>query len=238
MVLDGYSFERLVEDFGKIKWDNMIEAFKYTVLMTVVSTLIAYIIGLPIGLLLHVTSKKGLKPNRVVSGILGFFVNVLRSIPCLLLIVLLIPVTNVFFGRGSWSGNWYSMIVPLVFASFGFIARMVEQSLSEVDSGVIEAAKSLGASNTQIVFRVLLSEAKPSLISGFAVTVVSIIGYTSFAGYISGGGLIVEAFNLGYYGSNKIGMWLCIVFVVLIVQVIQEGGLFIAKKVDKRRTLR
>ena len=130
------------------------------------------------------------------------------------------------------------MIVPLVFASFGFIARMVEQSLSEVDSGVIEAAKSLGASNTQIVFRVLLSEAKPSLISGFAVTVVSIIGYTSFAGYISGGGLIVEAFNLGYYGSNKIGMWLCIVFVVLIVQVIQEGGLFIAKKVDKRRTLR
>ena len=142
------------------------------------------------------------------SGILGFLVNVLRSIPCLLLIVLLIPVTNVFFGRGSWSGNWYSMIVPLVFASFGFIARMVEQSLSEVDSGVIEAAKSLGASNTQIVFRVLLSEAKPSLISGFAVTVVSIIGYTSFAGYISGGGLIVEAFNLGYYGSNKIGMWL------------------------------
>ena len=167
MVLDGYSFGKLVEDFGKIKWDNMIEAFKYTLLMTFFSTILAYLIGLPIGLLLHVTSKKGLKPNKIVSGILGFIVNVLRSIPCLLLIVLLIPITNVFFGKGSWSGNWYSMIVPLVFASFGFIARMVEQSLSEVDSGVIEAAKSLGASNTQIVFRVLLSEAKPSLISGF-----------------------------------------------------------------------
>ena len=105
------------------------------------------------------------------------------------------------------------MVVPLVFASFAFIARMVEQSLAEV----------------------LLSEAKPSLISGFAVTVVSIIGYTSFAGYIAGGGLIVEAFNLGYYGTNELGMWLCILFVVIIVQLIQEGGLFISKKLDKRR---
>ena len=161
--------------------------------------------------------------------------NIFRSIPCLLLIIILIPITNVIFGKGSWSGNWYSMIVPLVFASFAFIARMVEQSLMEVNGGVIEAAKSLGASNGQIILKVLLSEAMPSLISGFAVTVVSIIGYTSFAGYIAGGGLIVEAFNLGYYGTNKLGMWLCILFVVVIVQLIQEGGLFISKLLDKRR---
>ena len=216
-------------------WENILEAIYSTLLMTTISTAIAYIIGLPIGILLFITSKKGLVPNKVINSIVGTIVNIFRSIPCLLLIIVLIPVTNLLFGKGSWSGNWYSMIVPLVFASFGFIARMVEQSLVEVNGGVIEAAKSLGASNWQIIIKVLLSEAKPSLISGFAVTVVSIIGYTSFAGYIAGGGLIVEAFNLGYYGTNELGMWLCILFVVVIVQLIQEGGLLISKKLDKRR---
>ena len=218
-----------------MNWENILEATYKTLLMTGISTLIAYIIGLPIGVLLYLTSKKGLKPNLIINTILGTVVNIFRSIPCLLLIIILIPVTNLFFGTGSWSGNWYSMVVPLVFASFAFIARMVEQSLTEVNGGVIEAAKSLGASSWQIISKVLLSEATPSLVSGFAVTVVSIIGYTSFAGYIAGGGLIVEAFNLGYYGTDKIGMWLCILFVVIIVQLIQEGGLFISKKLDKRR---
>lgn len=218
-----------------MNWNNILEAFKDTLLMTTISTAIAYILGLPIGVLLYITSKKGLKPNPIINTILGTIVNVFRSIPCLILIIILIPLTNFVFGKGSWSGNWYSMIVPLVFASFAFIARMVEQSLSEVNLGVIEAAKSLGASNWQIIIKVLLVEAKPSLISGFAVTVVSIIGYTSFAGYIASGGLIVEAFNLGYYGTQKLGMWICILFVVIIVQVIQEGGLLISKKIDKRR---
>lgn len=218
-----------------MNWIQLLEALRDTMLMTVISTVIAYIIGLPIGVLLYVTSKKGLIPNTIINTILGTIVNIFRSIPCLLLIIVLIPVTNIFFGKGSWSGNWYSMIVPLVFASFAFIARMVEQSLTEVNSGVIEAARSLGASDFQIIMKVLLSEAKPSLISGFAVTVVSIIGYTSFAGYIAGGGLIVEAFNLGYYGTDKLGMWICILFVVIMVQLIQEGGLFISKRIDKRR---
>ena len=216
-------------------WENILEAIYSTLLMTTISTAIAYVIGLPIGIVLFITSKKGLVPNKVINSIVGTIVNIFRSIPCLLLIIVLIPLTNFLFGKGSWSGNWYSMIVPLVFASFAFIARMVEQSLVEVNSGVIEAAKSLGASNWQIIIKVLLSEAKPSLVSGFAVTVVSIIGYTSFAGYIAGGGLIYHAFNLGYYGTEKLGMWICILFVVIIVQLIQEGGLFIAKKLDKRR---
>ena len=218
-----------------MNWGNLLQATLDTLLMTTISTVIAYIIGLPIGILLYMTSKKGLFPNTPINVILGTIVNIFRSIPCLLLIIILIPITNVIFGKGSWSGNWYSMIVPLVFASFAFIARMVEQSLAEVNGGVIEAAKSLGASNWQIITKVLISEATPSLISGFAVTVVSIIGYTSFAGYIAGGGLIVEAFNLGYYGTEKLGMWLCILFVVVIVQLIQEGGLLISKKLDKRR---
>lgn len=218
-----------------MNWENLLEAIVSTILMTGISTIFAYLIGLPIGVILYCTSKKGLKPNSTINTIIGTIVNIFRSIPCLLLILILIPITNFIFGKGSWSGNWYSMIVPLVFASFAFIARMVEQSLAEVNGGVIEAAKSLGATNFQIIIKVLLSEAKPSLVSGFAVTIVSIIGYTSFAGYIAGGGLIMEAFNLGYYGDNKIGMWLCILFVVIIVQLIQEGGLFISKKIDKRR---
>ncbi|MBQ2891866.1 MAG: ABC transporter permease [Bacilli bacterium] len=218
-----------------MNWMNLLEAIKDTLLMTTISTIIAYLIGLPTGIILYNSSKKGLKPNKIINTILGTIVNIFRSIPCLLLIIIFIPVTNVIFGKGSWSGNWYSMIVPLVAASFAFIARMVEQSLTEVPYGVVEASKSLGASNLQIVTKVLLSEAKPSLISGFAVTIVSIIGYTSFAGYIAGGGLIVEAFNLGYYGTNKFGMWICILFVVIIVQIIQESGLYLSKRIDKRR---
>lgn len=215
----------------------ILTAAKETLLMTLISTIIAYFFGFIIGILLNISSKKGLRPNRVLNLLLGTFVNIFRSIPCLLLIIVLIPVTNLFFGKGSWSGNWYSMIIPLVVSSFAFIARMVEQSLAEVSSGTIEAVKSLGASNLQIIFHVLLVEACPSLVSGFALSVVSIIGYTSFAGYIAAGGLIVEAFNMGYYGTNKVGMWLCILVVVLIVQVIQEVGLLISKKLDRRKKI-
>lgn len=218
-----------------MNWTNIIKAALDTLLMTSISTVFAYLIGLPVGVLLYVTSKKGLKPNSTLNMVVGTIVNIFRSIPCLLLIIILIPVTNLIIGKGEWSGSWYSMVIPLIVASFGFVSRMVEQSLTEVNSGVIEAAKSLGASDWQIISKVLLSEATPSLVSGFAVSVVSIIGYTSFAGYIAGGGLIYHAFNLGYYGTEKLGMWICILFVVIIVQLIQEGGLFIAKKLDKRR---
>lgn len=209
-----------------------------TLLMIVTSVIISYLIGLPLGVLLHITSKKGLRPNRAINLILGTIVNILRSIPCLLFIIILIPVTNFFFGKGSWSGSWYSMIVPLVVASFAYIARMVEQSLNEIDSGVIEAARSLGATDSQIVFKVLIPESRSSLITGFAVVTITLIGYTSFAGYIAAGGLIVEAFNLGYYGSDKTSMWICILFVILIVQIIQEGFLLISKKLDHRRIIK
>jgi len=215
--------------------ENLFSALLETLLMTGISTILAYLIGLPIGVLLNITSKKGIKPNKVVNSILGTVVNILRSIPCLLLIIILIPLSNIILGKGEWSGHWYSMIIPLVFTSFAFVARMVEQALNEVDAGEIEAIKSLGASNWQLITRVIIPESRTSLISGFAVTVVSIIGYTSFAGYIAAGGLIVEAFNLGYYGTDKLGMWICVIFVVIIVQVLQEAGLGIAKKVDKRR---
>lgn len=218
-----------------VDWTLILESTRDTLLMVVISTIIAYIIGLPLGVLLFYTSKKGLKPNKWINFIVGTIVNIFRSVPCLLLIVVLIPFSNLILGQGKWSGYWYSMIIPLVAASFAFVARMVEQSLSEIDSGVVEAAKAMGTPELKIVTKVLLPESKPSLVSGFAVAVVSIIGYTSFAGYISGGGLIVQAFNLGYYGSNTLMMWLCVLCVVIIVQLIQEGGLYISKIIDKRR---
>ena len=213
----------------------ILESTKDTLLMVIVSTIIAYLIGLPIGVLLFYTSKKGLKPNKWVNMIVGTIVNIFRSIPCLLLIIILIPVSNAIIGQGKWSGYWYSMVIPLIVASFAFVARMVEQSLAEVNSGVIEAATAMGTPQHKIILNVLLPEAKPSLVSGFAVTVVSIIGYTSFAGYIAGGGLIYEAFNLGYWGTNETMMWILIFVVVIIVQIIQEGGLYVSKKIDKRR---
>lgn len=218
--------------------ESLFKALSETLLMTGISTLLAYLIGLPIGVLLNVTSKKGIKPNKVINSIVGTIVNILRSIPCLLLIIILIPLSNVILGKGEWSGHWYSMIIPLVFTSFAFVARMVEQALNEVDAGEIEAIKSLGASNWQLITKVIIPESRTSLISGFAVTIVSIIGYTSFAGYIAAGGLIVEAFNLGYYGTDKLGMWICVIFVVIVVQVLQEAGLALAKKVDKRRIVK
>jgi D-methionine transport system permease protein len=218
--------------------ESLFKALSETLLMTGISTLLAYLIGLPIGVLLNVTSKKGIKPNKVINSIVGTIVNILRSIPCLLLIIILIPLSNVILGKGQWSGHWYSMIIPLVFTSFAFVARMVEQALNEVDAGEIEAIKSLGASNWQLITKVIIPESRTSLISGFAVTIVSIIGYTSFAGYIAAGGLIVEAFNLGYYGTDKLGMWICVIFVVIVVQVLQEAGLALAKKVDKRRAVK
>lgn len=215
--------------------EGLMNSIVETILMVLVSTLIAYIIGLPLGILLSITSKKGLKPNKYVNTILGILVNILRSIPCLLAIVILIPLSNIFLGKGNWQGHWYSMIIPLVFVSFGFIARMVETSLNEVENGKIEAAKSLGATTFQIIYKVMLSEARSSLLSGFAVSIVSIIGYTSFAGYIAGGGLIYYAFNLGFYGTNETAMWLCVIAIVIIVQIIQEVTLLISRRIDRKR---
>lgn len=211
-----------------------------TLLVTVISTTLAYLLGLPCGILLNVTSKNGLKPCKWLNFILGLIVNVLRSIPCLIIIVLCIPWTRAFFGRGT--GKWYTILIPLTVCAFGFVSRMVEQSLAEVSAGEIEAVKSLGATDFQLITKVLLPEAKVSLITGVCVVAVSIIGYTSFAYNIGAGGLISGIYtyytrNTGNYLSKGI-FWILIVIVVLIVQLIQELGLKIAKKIDKRRLLK
>ncbi|MGN1062264.1 MAG: methionine ABC transporter permease [Candidatus Scatosoma sp.] len=211
-----------------------------TLLMTILSTGLAYVLGLPCGVLLNVTAKNGLKPCRWLNFILGLIVNILRSIPCLIIIVLCIPWTRAWFGRGT--GEWYTILIPMTVCAFGFVSRMVEQSLAEVPAGEIEAVKSLGATNFQLVTKVLLPEAKVSLITGVAVVAVSILGYTSFAYNIGAGGLISGIYtfysrNTGDYLSSAT-FWLLTVVVVVIVQLIQEAGLKIAKKLDKRRLLK
>ena len=211
-----------------------------TLAITVISTLFAYVLGLPCGVLLNVTSKNGLKPCKRLNFIVGFIVNVLRSVPCLIIIVICIPWSRAFFGRGT--GEWYTILIPLTVCAFGFVSRMVEQSLAEVPAGEVEAVKSLGATDFQIIMKVLIPEAKVSLVTGAAVVAVSIIGYTSFAYNIGAGGLISGIYtyytrHTGDYLSQGI-FWILIVVVVLVVQLIQESGLKIAKKIDKRRLLK
>ena len=211
-----------------------------TLTMTFLSTLFAYILGLPCGVLLNVTSKNGIKPCKWINFIVGLIVNVLRSVPCLIVIVLCIPWTRAWFGKGT--GEWFTIIIPMTVCAFGLVSRMVEQSLAEVPAGEIEAVKSLGATDFQLITKVILPEAKASLITGVAVVAVSVLGYTSFAYNIGAGGLVSGIYtfysrNTGDYLSSDF-FWVLIVIVVIIVQLIQEAGLKIAKLTDKRRTLK
>ena len=202
-----------------------------TLYMTVVSTALAYLFGLPLGVLLCVTDKNGIKPNRPVNVIVGFIVNFLRSVPFLILLVALLPVTRVLIGTTIGST---AVIVPLVIGSTPFVARMVESSLQEVDGGVIEASKSMGATNLQIIKKVLIPEAKPSLLVGGAIAITTILGYSAMAGFVGGGGLGAIAINYGYYRFEPIIMYLMVIILAIIVQVFQEVGMRISKKYDKR----
>ncbi len=199
--------------------------------MTVVSTVLAYVFGLPLGVILNITSKDGICPNKAVNGILGFVVNLLRSVPFLILLVAVMPFTRVVAGTTIGSN---ATIVPLIIASAPFIARMVESSLQEVDQGVVEAAQSMGSSPFQIVYKVLLSEAKPSLIVGAAIAITTILSYSAMAGFVGGGGLGAIAINYGYYRYRSDVMLTTVLLLVVIVQIFQEVGLRIAKRSDKR----
>lgn len=220
-----------------MNWANLPTMLGETLLVTLISTVAAYILGLPVGVFLNVTSKNGLSPNRIVNFIVGLIVNILRSVPALIVIVICMPWTRAWFGRGT--GEWYTMLIPMTVCAFGFVARMVEQSLQEVPAGEIEAVKSLGANKWQIITKVLIPESRSSLITGAAVVAVSIIGYTAFAYNIGAGGLISGIYtyytrHTGDYLSSAY-FWVLIVLVVVIVQLLQEAGLKIAKKFDKRR---
>ena len=217
--------------FTKELLNLLLEGTLQTLYMTLVSTAAAYLIGLPLGVLLNISDKDGIRPMPVLNKILGFIVNFLRSVPFLILLVFLIPFTRMIVGTTIGST---ATIVPLIVAAAPFVARMVESSLKEVDSGVIEAAQSMGAKPIQIITKVLLPEAKPSLLVGAAIAVTTILGYSAMAGFVGGGGLGTIAINYGYYRYQNSMMIVTVLLLVIIVQVFQEIGMLISKKSDKR----
>ena len=202
-----------------------------TLLMVVISTLFAYVLGLPLGVALIVTGPHGIRPNKADNQILGWIVNIGRSIPFIILMVAIMPFTKLVVGtkigvRGA--------IVPLVVSAAPFIARMVETSLAEVDAGVVEAAQSMGASTFQIIWKVYLPEAKPSLVLGGAISIVTILGYTAIAGTVGAGGLGDIAVRYGHQRFITSVMWVTVVILIVMVQVVQSLFNWLSKKIDKR----
>jgi len=203
-----------------------------TLYMTLTSTFIAYIIGLPLGVALVVTDKDGIHPIRWLNSILNVIVNILRSIPFLILMIFVTPLTRAIIGT---SLGPTATIVPLVIGSAPFIARLVESSIKEIDKGVIEAAQSMGAKPMQIIWKVLLPEARPSILVGAAIAVTTILSYSAMAGIIGGRGLGDIAIRYGYYRYENGIMFVTVALLVIIVQVLQEVGMMVARKNDKRR---
>lgn len=224
----------LSETFYKL-WDAGIlqRGVWETIYMTVISTVIAYVIGLPLGVVLTVTDQEGIHPIPWLNRVLGMFVNFFRSIPFIILMVAMLPVAN--FIVGTSLGN-KAMIVMLVIAAAPYVARMVESSIKEVSAGVIEAAQSMGATNFQIVTKVLLPEAKPALIIGGMISMITILGYSAMSSTIGGTGLGQIAISYGHQRFNPDIKWICVILTVIIVQIIQEVGTAIAHRTDKRIT--
>ena len=218
-------------------WDsvttNMIlNGILETVYMTVVSTFFGYLLGLPMGILLTTSDKNGLKPNPFLYKVLDAISNVVRSVPFLILLILLIPVTRQIVGK---SYGTTATIVPLVISAAPYIARMVESSLKEVDAGVIEAAKSMGASRIQIVFKVFLVEARTSLITNATIALGTVLGYSAMAGTVGGGGLGNIAVQYGYYRYQTDIMIVTVILLIILFQVFTNSGMFIARVLNHKK---
>lgn len=210
----------------------LLEGIRDTLYMTLASTLFGYIIGLPMGIVLTVTDKDGIRPNAAVYKVLDVISNLLRSIPFIILLIVLIPFTRFVVGRSYGST---ATIVPLTVAAAPYIARMVESSLKEVDAGVIEAARSMGASDFQIVTKVMLVEARTSLIVGATISLGTILGYSAMAGTVGGGGLGDIAIRYGYTRWQTDIMVVTVVLLVILFQIFQTIGMKIANRLDRRK---
>ena len=209
-------------------WDGVLE----TLFMTLLSTLFGYILGLPIGIILAVTNENGIKPNAVVYKVLDVIANIIRSIPFLILLILIMPMTRMIVGRSYGTA---ATVVPLTVAAAPFIGRMIESSLNEVDRGVIEAAQSMGASTMTIIIRVLLVEARTSILVGVTIALGTILGYSAMAGIVGGGGLGDIAMRYGYYRYESEIMLVAVVLLVILVQIFQTIGMRMSVKLDRRR---
>lgn len=218
-------------------WDEatlnmLVQGVGETLYMTIVSTFFAYLIGLVIGIVLVTSAKDGIRPCQWLYKILDVVVNLTRSVPFLILLIAVIPFTRWVVGTSIGST---ATIVPLVLAAAPFVARLVESSIKEVDSGIIEAAQSMGASSMQIIWKVMLPEARPSLIVGSAIATTTILSYSAMAGIVGGGGLGDIAIRFGYYRYQYDIMLVTVILLVIIVQILQEVGMKAAKIGDKRK---
>ena len=217
-------FNEILSMLGLGTWD--------TLYMVLVSTLLGYVIGLPLGILLTITDVDGINPNKVIYKILDIIMNVTRSIPFLILLILIMPFTKLVVGK---SYGTTATIVPLTIAAAPLIARMVESSLKEVDKGVIEAAFSMGANGFTIIWKVLVTEARTSLLVGVTIALGTILGYSAMAGVIGGGGLGDIAIRYGYYRYETGIMIITVAVLVILMQVLQWAGMLLSKKIDRRR---
>lgn len=205
----------------------LLEALGQTIYMVGVSTILATLIGFVLAIILVITDEKGLKPNKLINSVLGTIINILRSFPFIILVVAIIPLTRIIVGK--YIGET-AALVPLTIGSAPFIARVIEGALKEVDAGLIEAAKSFGASNTQIIFKVMLKEALPSIVSGITLSVISIIGYSAMAGTVGAGGVGAVALTYGYQRFDNAVMCYTVITLILIVQLLQGAGNLAYKK--------
>ena len=210
--------------------DIILKAFNETVFMTFYSTIFSVILGFILAVILTISAEDGLRPNKIIYKVLDVIINILRSFPFIILMVFIIPLTRAIVGTSIGKEG---AIVPLTFAAAPFVARIIESSLREVDKGVIEAAKSFGASDFQIIFKVMLKEAVPSIVSGLTLTIISIIGYSAMAGTVGGGGLGYLAVSYGYQRFQKDVMIVTVIILIIIVQALQMLGNYLYKKLNK-----
>ncbi len=223
-------FQSLIDVFTS-SWQMVVNDTGISLYMVIASTFFSYLFGLPLGVLLIVTASDGLHPLPWLSQLLNIVVNLLRSVPFLILLYMIMPFTKMVTGS-TFGPN--ATIVPLVVSAAPFVARLIESSFKEIDFGVIEAAQSMGASNWQIITKVMLPEAKPSLLIGSALATTTILGYSAMAGVVGGGGLGDIAIRYGFYRNKFELMYICVIILVIITQIIQEAGLRISSKTDKR----
>ena len=209
----------------------VVEGIFVTLYMTLATTFMGYVLGLPMGIALVITAPKGLRPNRIIYKVLDVVVNVVRSFPFLILLIVIQPFTKIIVGK---SYGPTATIVPLTLSAAPFIARMVESSLLEVDHGVIEAAQSMGANLRTIIWKVMIGEAKTSLIVNVTIALGTVLGYSAMAGIVGGGGLGDIAIRYGYYRYDSSIMWVTVVLLIVLVQLMQYVGMKLSKKLDKR----
>jgi len=217
-------------------WERMIPMLLTetwnTLYMTIPATVFAYVLGLPLGVLMVITRREGIMPRPGLNRVLGIVINLLRSIPFIILMVMLFPVTRAIMGRGVGTT---AVIFPLTISAFPYVARMVEVSLLEVDGGVVEAAQSMGFSTEEIVRKVLIPEAMPSLVNGFAICITTILAYTAMAGTAGGDGLGKVAITYGLQKREYSVMYVASILLVLLVQLFQVGGNALARALDHRK---